>query len=227
MNLYWNQRFQSEGMIWGKDPSPTAYHAKEMFSDHHFKSIWVPGAGYGRNTKAFSSDFQVDAVELSQDAIRLAEEWDPDTCFLEGSVLDYQTDKQYDGIYCYDVLHLFLEPERRRLIRTCMECLCEQGIVYFTCFSDQDTNCGIGRKLEEGTYEYKAGKYAHFFTEDDLTNHFSGMRILETGSVAEILSYGDNTNNQYMLRYIIAQKEEVNRNASHFSRNDSNLRVYQ
>ncbi len=35
MKEYWNKRFMSEGLIWGEQPSETAYHAKELFLKHH------------------------------------------------------------------------------------------------------------------------------------------------------------------------------------------------
>ncbi|MBT2289408.1 hypothetical protein J7E73_09740 [Paenibacillus albidus] len=51
----------------------------------------------------------------------------------------------------------------------------------------RDANCGIGRMLEPGTYEYKEGKYAHFFSEADLLAHFAGTQVMETGSYVETL----------------------------------------
>lgn len=132
---------------------------------------------------------------------------DPDTHFIEGSVLDRVTrNKKYDAIYCFDVLHLFLLQERKRLIRNCVQQLNNSGLMYFTCFSDEDLNRGVGRLVEEGTYEYTEGKYAHFFTEEDLINHFEGMQLIETGIINEKLTYNDNRTKEYILRYIIVKK---------------------
>jgi hypothetical protein len=91
MDNYWNNRFIQEGMIWGTQPSPTALMAKTIFQQHELQHILVPGAGYGRNTKALSSSFAVDAIECSSEAIALAEQWDPGTRFFRGSVLETQT----------------------------------------------------------------------------------------------------------------------------------------
>ena len=79
------------------------------------------------------------------------------------------------------------------------------GLMYFTCFSDEDQNNGIGRQLEEGTYEYKTNKYAHFFSEEDLRRHFVEFDIIETGSTIETLCYKDNQIKEYALRYIIVK----------------------
>ncbi|WP_410511851.1 class I SAM-dependent methyltransferase [Paenibacillus sp. BR2-3] len=103
-------------------------------------------------------------------------------------------------------MHLFLQKDRRRLVANCLELLRPGGLLYFTCFSNQDPNNGCGRLLEPGTYEYKEGKYAHFFSEDDLREHFEGTEIVETGPYSEKLPSPEGGTHQYILRYIIARK---------------------
>ncbi|MMZ46302.1 Methyltransferase domain protein [compost metagenome] len=204
MRDYWNKRFAEEGMIWGCEPSQTVTQAIDLFKKNNVHDILVPGAGYGRNTKAFSSYFQVDGIEISSSAINLAKEWDLKTNFIQESVLEFRTSKRYDGIYCYDLLHLFLLEDRKKLIQNCVMHLKEQGVMYFTCFSDSDFNNGVGRKVEEGTYEYKKGKYAHFFTEENLIEHFNDLNILEMGSIREYLTHAEKQQ-EYKLRYIVVQ----------------------
>ncbi len=63
---YWDKRFKEEGKIWGESPSKSAYYALGLFRGHDIKSILVPGSGYGRNTKLFSSlGFKVVGIEIS------------------------------------------------------------------------------------------------------------------------------------------------------------------
>jgi SAM-dependent methyltransferase len=206
MSEYWSRRFAQEGMIWGSEPSPTAQDARDIFRQHHVKSVLVPGSGYGRNTKVFSAEFKTFGVELSETALKMATEWDPMSHFISGSVLDPIFEVRVDSIYCYDVLHLFLEEDRRRLVANCLEQLQPGGLLYFTGFSDEDVNNGCGTLLEPGTYEYKEGKYAHFFSDEDLREHFEGTEIVETGSCLEILRGLQGNTHQYNLRYIIARK---------------------
>src|SRR5690348_15389583 len=99
MGDYWNKRFTEEGMIWGCEPSQTVTQAIDLFKKNNVHDILVPGAGYGRNTKAFSSYFQVDGIEISSSAINLAKEWDLKTNFIQESVLEFSTSQRYDGIY--------------------------------------------------------------------------------------------------------------------------------
>ncbi|BCG58665.1 class I SAM-dependent methyltransferase [Paenibacillus sp. URB8-2] len=205
---YWERRFGSEGMIWGTEPSPTALEARELFLKHGVRTVFVPGAGYGRNTKAFSRDFIVEGVELSETAVKLAREWDLDSLIRCGSALDAPEEGElFDAVYCYDLLHLFLEPERRRLVASCLSRLRPGGLLYFTGFSDEDPCCGRGEQLEPGTYRYKEGKYAHFFSEDDWKAHFSRTEILETGGLRETLDGAAEGLHDYMLRTIAARKK--------------------
>ncbi|WP_276357670.1 class I SAM-dependent methyltransferase [Cohnella caldifontis] len=207
LDLYWNNRFLSQGMIWGQSPSKTVYNAIEIFKSFQVKTVLVPGSGYGRNTKALSFSFQVDGIEISHEAVKLAKDWDPHSNFICGSVLNEPIDgKQYDAIYCYDLLHLFLFEDRIRLIQNCSKRLKPSGIMFFTCFSDEDPHNGVGRMVEEGTFEYVEGKIAHFFTESDLIDHFRWGTLVDIGSTKEILTYNDKSTKEYILRFIIVRK---------------------
>ena len=53
---YWNNRFSDNGQIWGTEPSKTAIHALTLFKKYNVKTILIPGAGYGRHTKFFSTN---------------------------------------------------------------------------------------------------------------------------------------------------------------------------
>ncbi|QUL56936.1 class I SAM-dependent methyltransferase [Paenibacillus tritici] len=206
MTTYWSQRFAREGMIWGNQPSPSAEWAKKRFLEAGVSSILVPGAGYGRNTKGFASEFTVYGVELSEPALELAAEWDPETTFIAGSALEQQLQQPVDAVYCYDVLHLFLADDRRRLIEASLGQVRNGGLLYFTSFSDEDPHNGYGMELEPGTYEYKEDKYAHFFSDADLRAQFAGTEILETGAFTEVLHSPEGGTHEYILRYILARK---------------------
>ena len=119
MNEYWNKRFRAEGMIWGESPSRTAEYALKLFRRNDIKKILVPGSGYGRNTRLFStSGFDVTGIEISSAAYNLAEEFDPHTRFYKASAVDMSFDTDtYDAVYCFNVLHLFREKERKFFMR--------------------------------------------------------------------------------------------------------------
>ena len=206
MKGYWEKRFESKEMVWGEEPSRTVYHATDVFARNNVQTVLVPGSGYGRNTRHLSSRFSVTGLEFSKVAIEMSKDWDEKTRMIECSILEpINLETQWDAMYCYNVLHLFLLEDRMKLIHNSMKQLSNHGIMYFTCFSDQDHRNGRGSMLEDNTYEYKEGKAAHFFTEQDLIQHFAGMRVIETGLLDEEIPCSKTETEKYSLRYIIVQ----------------------
>ena len=139
MNEYWEARFQAEGKIWGDAPSRTAAYALELFRKAGVKTILVPGSGYGRNTKLFSSaGFKVTGVEISATAYKTSLEFDPPSKFYNASALDLSfLEDKFDAIYCFNVLHLFREKDRNLFIKECAGRLNAGGLMFFTVFSEK------------------------------------------------------------------------------------------
>lgn len=204
---FWEKRFREEGEVWGELPSKSAYQALELFHKHGVKSILVPGSGYGRNTRLFSSSgFSVTGIEISTTACELAKQFDPDTEVYEGSVLDISpVPGTFDAIYCYNVLHLFAESNRRLFLLECLGKLGEPGLVFFTVFSEEEPSFGQGKEVESNTYESRLGRPTHYFTEEDLREHFRDFEIIETGIIHEPEDHGGQPHT-HILRYVFAQK---------------------
>ncbi len=209
MSDYWNSRFILEGTIWGDRPSRSAEYALELFREREVRRVLVPGAGYGRNTRLFSSSgFEVVGVEISGEAFRIAEKFDEKTRFYNCSVFDMPHDDEYDAIYCFGLLHLFLRRERMLLVSRCREWLREGGFAFFVVFSELEKSFGKGRSLEHNTFESKQGRPAHYFTERDLLDHFRHFSHIETGILEDSENHGEEGFHRHMLRYIFCQKEE-------------------
>lgn len=208
MKDYWNGRFIREGQIWGDMPSRSAEYALELFQRNGVRRILVPGAGYGRNTRLFSSaGFEVVGIEISEEASRIAEKFDERTKFLNRSVFDMPHDGVYDALYCFNLLHLFLESERALLLSRCREKLREGGFAFFVVFSELEKSFGKGRRLEHNTFESKPGRAAHYFTEGDLLEHFRDFSLIESGIMEDTESHGEEGFHRHMLRYIFCRKE--------------------
>ena len=210
MGAYWNARFADEGLVWGERASRTAEYALDLFRRERVKRVLVPGAGYGRNSRLFSSaGFEVTGVEISEEAVRLAGAFDPVTRFYHASVLDIPVeDCVYDAVYCFNVLHLFRQVERTLLIEKCRNVLADSGLVFFTVFSEAEESFGTGTQIEPNTFESKPGRPVHYFTEQDLTTHFQGFRVVETGRMEDPEDHGGKPH-VHVLRYICARKEVV------------------
>lgn len=206
MSEYWDSRFRAEGRIWGDTPSPTAYHALEHFQKNNVKKVLMPGSGYGRNTKLFStSGMEVTGVEISQVACDMAREFDPLSWVYNASILDLAfLEDEYNVVYCFNTLHLFLENDRKLLVHQCADRVKDGGLIYFTVFSNEETTFGKGKEVEKNTFESKPGRPAHYFTEDDLREHFKNTEILETGAAEEPEDHGEGPHT-HVLRYIYAR----------------------
>ncbi len=204
---FWEKRFNEEGKVWGELPSKSAYQALELFRKYSINSILVPGSGYGRNTRLFSSSgFDVTSIEISGTACNLAKQFDPASKVYEGSVLDMSfIPGTFDAIYCFNVLHLFCENDRKLFIKECLGKLGEPGFVFFTVFSEEEPSFGQGRQVESNTCESRPGRPTHYFTEDDLRAHFRDFEVVETGSIQEPEDHGGQPHT-HILRYVFAKK---------------------
>ena len=204
MNEYWEARFQAEGKIWGDAPSRTAVYALELFRKAGVKTILVPGSGYGRNTKLFAtSGFKVTGVEISPAAYKMALKFDPPSKFYNASALDLSfLEDKFDAIYCFNVLHLFREKDRKLFIKECAGRLNAGGLMFFTAFSEKEDSFGKGAQTEPNTFESKPGRPVHYFTESDLKAHFKGLKILKTGILEDPENHGAEGSHTHRLRYI-------------------------
>lgn len=80
---------------------------------------------------------RVTGIEISETAIELAKKTYGDTMRVyHGSVMDMPFDNEkYDGIFCYGLIHLLDEPERKKLIQDCYDQLSDDGYMVFITIS--------------------------------------------------------------------------------------------
>lgn len=116
-------------------------------------------------------------------------------------------DELYDAIYCYNTLHLFLKEDRIKFLNKCYNKLKANGFVFFTIFSEKEQSFGKGNELEENTFESKKGRPTHYFTEENIIEHFNDYLIIETGIMKEQENHGEIGLHTHILRYIFAQKK--------------------
>jgi len=206
---YWNNRFSDKGKIWGTKPSKTSIFALKLFKKYDIKKILIPGAGYGRHTKFFSkNNYEVTGIEISERGLNIARKFDPKSNFILGSVLDMPFDREiYDAIFCHNVLHLLLEKQRIIFIKKCYNQLRENGLAFFSVFSEQEESFGKGTKVEENTFENKPYRPTHYFTKEDLLHHFHAFSVIETNIIEEKENHGELGLHTHKLRFIFAKKE--------------------
>jgi SAM-dependent methyltransferase len=210
MRDYWNNRFSEGGKIWGVEPSKTAFYARDLFRNLDIKSVIVPGSGYGRNTKLFGkAGFKVSGIEISDDAVKEALKFDPKTKFYRKTALEIDSiNGKFDAVYCFNLLHLFKEKERLLFIEKCNNILNNDGFAFFVVFSDKEESFGKGRQVEKDTFESKPGRIAHYFTRQDLLEHFNNFDVIEIGEMNEEENHGEAGNHIHHLRYVFCSKRD-------------------
>jgi 2-polyprenyl-3-methyl-5-hydroxy-6-metoxy-1,4-benzoquinol methylase len=204
---YWNAQFSKYSHVWGETHSKSAEIALLLFRKHKVNQILVPGSGYGRNSRLFStSGFDVTGIEISDEACALAQEYDPATKLYNGSFLENSlVQGPYQGIYCFNVLQLFLKPDRIRFVQKSAQLLSPKGLMFFTGISDQDPSFGQGEEVEENTFAVQPDKTLHFFTLEDLRAHFEEFEILEVGELEDQISHTRYGSKRYQIRYILVR----------------------
>jgi cyclopropane fatty-acyl-phospholipid synthase-like methyltransferase len=205
---YWDSRFSEEGKIWGETPSKSAFYALTLFRQYRIQKILIPGSGYGRHTKLFSENrYKTVGIEISKIAFEMAKKFDPQTTFINTSVLEMNNiEENFDAIYCYNVLHLFLTNKRHNFLKKCYTKLNKNGLVFFTVFSEKEASFGKGKELEKNTFESKQWRPTHYSSEDDLINQFKDFNLIETDIIKEPENHGEIGPHNHILRYIFAQK---------------------
>ncbi|MGM0851387.1 MAG: methyltransferase domain-containing protein [Bacillota bacterium] len=82
--------------------------------------------------------------------------------------LTFIPEQKYDAIYLSNVIHLFLENERSKLLSKMSSLLKQDGLLIFTCISISDTkNFSVGKEVEKNTF-ISHGKTLHFYTQDEI-----------------------------------------------------------
>jgi 2-polyprenyl-3-methyl-5-hydroxy-6-metoxy-1,4-benzoquinol methylase len=207
MEQYWNERFTKEKNIWGTEPSKIAVICEGIFRENNIKTILIMGIGYGRNGRYFADkNYTVDGIEISDEAIKLGKIFAPKIKYIQGSVLEIKSDKKYDAIFCFDLIHLFKEEERKKIIKNCVEQVKENGIIMISCFSTEDKTYGTGPLVERNTYEVKKDKVVHFFGQDEMENIDKGLEVINIDRVIERIKT-EKREEEYKIIYGIYKKK--------------------
>jgi SAM-dependent methyltransferase len=204
---YWESRFRYEGAIWKFEPSDSAIYALKLFKKEQIKKILIPGFGYGRNGGLFiDNGFNVTGIEISESAIALAGRNGINCTIHHGSVTSMPFDnEQYDGIFCYALLHLLNKPDRITFLKSCFNQLREGGLALFTLASKQTSLYATGKKLSEDRYEISKGLRVYFYDSDSVMKEFSDFEIVECRDIEEPVKFMEGEA-PVKLKFVICRK---------------------
>jgi SAM-dependent methyltransferase len=192
MSEFWEAMFQKIGQMWKFEPADSAIFASNLFNENGLRKILIPGVGYGRNARLFvESGFEITGIEISETAIQLARENGVNFPIHHGSVAQMPFDDSvYDGIYCYALIHLLNQNERRQFLKNCYNQLREGGIMVFVVVSKGYTKLyGNGKRISKDRFRIQNGLDVFFFEEDSVVREFGKLGLVEYREIDEPLKH--------------------------------------
>jgi SAM-dependent methyltransferase len=188
MAEFWEDNFVDKGEMWGFEPAKSAVLTRDFFVEKSVKHILIPGIGYGRNAQIFrDSGIEVTGIEISKTAIELAKKHNGNgVAIYHGSVTDMPfDDNQYDGIFCYALIHLLDEDERAKLIQDCYNQLTESGYMVFTTITKEAQTYGQGTLISKDRFEMFGGVKMFFYDRETIEKEFGKAGLLQITEVQE------------------------------------------
>lgn len=185
---FWEKSFVEKQEMWGFEPSNSALLVKDFFLEKSVKNMLIPGIGYGRNAQIFKDNgIAVTGIEISQTAIEMARKYYGTAMTIyHGSVTDMPFDNYlYDGIFCYALIHLLNDSERKKLIADCYNQLTDNGYMVFTAISKEAPTFGKGKFLSKDRYEIFDEVKMFFYDRESITEEFSKAGLFEIREVIE------------------------------------------
>ncbi len=109
-----------------------------------------------------------------------------DMAIYHGSVTDMPFNNDlYGGIFCYALIHLLDDNERKKLILDCYNQLSENGYMIFTAISKEAHTYGQGKLISKDRYEIFEGAQLYFYDKDSIESEFSMYGLFEITEINE------------------------------------------
>jgi len=181
--------------MWQFEPSDSAIIARDLFVRNGLKKVLIPGVGYGRNAKIFAeSGLEVTGIEISETAIQMARENGLEFPVFQGSVTEMPFDSEvYDGIFCYALIHLLNQNDRRQFIKSCYNQLQPGGIMVFSMVSKNYQKLfNKGKLVSKDRYWMEKGLTVFFYDEDSVQKEFEAFGLVECREIDEPVKHMEN-----------------------------------
>ncbi len=192
MKEFWESNFIEKQTMWGFEPSDSAIMTKDIFVREKVKDVLIPGIGYGRNAKIFLDyGMTVTGIEISKTAIDLARTQNKlDIPIYHGSVTDMPFDnKLYDGIFCYALIHLLNQHERRKLIKDCYNQLKPERYMIFSTISKNDSMYRKGKQISKDRFDIPNGAKLFFYDPDSIKREFGNYGLTGFSEIDEPIKF--------------------------------------
>jgi len=195
MSEFWDEMFRKIGSVWTFEPANSALQISDLFASEKIGNVLIPGIGFGRNAKPFlEKGMDVTGIEISKTAIRLARENGLDFPIYHGSVAEMPFDDSvYDGIYCYALIHLLNQNERRQFLKSCHNQLREGGLMVFITVSKSYTKLyENGKPVSKNRFRIQNGLDVFFYDTETIVKKFGRFGLVEYTEIEEPVKHMPN-----------------------------------
>ncbi len=192
MTEYWEKTFIQNQELWGSEPAVSAVLTKDYFIESSIKDILIPGFGYGRNAQVFRDNgISVTGIEISRTAIAMAREhYGTGMTIHHGSVTNMPFDnREYEGIFCYALIHLLDSDERAKFILDCYHQLAENGSMVCAVVTKMAPMYGRGKYVSKDRFEIVDGVKMFFYDRESVIAEFEKAGLFEILEVADIYPF--------------------------------------
>jgi SAM-dependent methyltransferase len=195
MSEFWDEMFRKIGSSWSFEPTDSALQTCDLFASENIRNVLIPGIGFGRNAKPFlEKEIDVTGIEISKTAIRLARENGLDFPIYHGSVAEMPFDDSvYDGIFCYALIHLLNQNERRKFLKSCHNQLRDGGLMVFIAVSKSYTKLyENGKPVSKDRFRIQNGLDVFFYDSVSIEREFGKFGMIEYREIEEPLKHMPN-----------------------------------
>ena len=208
MSGFWEEKYKDNGLLWTFEPADSAISTCQLFVQKGFRNILIPGVGYGRNASVFiKQGFDVSGFEISETAIRLSRENGLEFSVHHGSVTQMPFDESvYDGIFCYALLHLLSQNERRQFLGNCYNQLQPGGIMVFVVVSTEYQLFGNGKLISKNRYRIEKGLTVFFYDSESIEKEFRSFGLVEYTEIDEPVRHLENEEPMKFFRVVCTKR---------------------
>lgn len=188
MSEFWDEMFRKIGPVWTFESADSALQTSDLFASEKIRNVLIPGIGFGRNAKPFlQKGMRVTGIEISETAIQIANENDLPCKIIHGSVLEMPFDEEiFDGIYCYALIHLFGQNDRRRFLKNCSDQLREGGLmVFITVSKGYEKLYASGKPIGKDRFRIENGLNVFFYDSVSIEREFGKFGLIEYREIEE------------------------------------------
>ena len=121
MSKFYNEKYSSEELYWGSQPSSIARILFQMFPPKVEQTLLDVGSGEGKDSLFFARNgYRVTAFDSSAEGVKKSRAWAEEQRlaieFFQADINEYRLDNSFDVIVASGTLHYIVPPLREEIV---------------------------------------------------------------------------------------------------------------